>query len=305
MKKIIALAVIIALSVCGCHSMVSQDVESLVVYASFYPLYALLREIAQGVPDLTVASLTQPNHGCLRDYELTDWDVARLSICDAVFIGGRSLESFEGTLGESDLALFSVMDALALLGEDEQVVEGDDEASHFVGENPWAWLSLDGARGICEAMAAAMSQIDPRYAQVYQDNLTSMLDKIDAMEETMLDAIPDEVNSVCVMHEGMEYLARTLQLEVICEIERESGDDMDSSDIETAVGQIISSGADVVLIEKQAPQQLYDALRKAGLCVALIDTVATSAADYEKAMLYNANAIAAAFYESSSVEDGL
>ena len=75
------------------------------------------------------------------------------------------------------------------------------------------------------------------------------------------------------------------------------------ADLDDLLEALAESGAEVVLIERQAPQNLIEALESAGYTVARLDTLMTHAADgdreaYERAMLENAEVIAAAFKES-------
>lgn len=301
MKKFIALIAVMALCLSGCHSMIDDGGRQLLIYASFKPIYALLSGIVSDVPLLKVECLTQPLYGCPRSYSLSDWDIAKLSLADAVFLGGRGLESFADSLEGADLAVVEVMGTLPLLGEDEEVPEGDDEASHFKGANPWAWLGVESAKGMCEAMAAAMIQLDPKYEDLYYANLEKMSQRLDELKTAMAGLIKADKPSVAIMHEGLKYLSDELGLEAVATVERESGEDMDEKAAIEAFEKIKASGADVALIEKQAPAKLVRNLKENGISVALIDTLCdcASADDYFDGMLANARAVSAAAREAS------
>ena len=63
---------------------------------------------------------------------------------------------------------------------------------------------------------------------------------------------------------------------------------------------LAASGAEIVLLERQAPQNLTEALEVAGYTCVKIDTLMTHPADgdaaaYEQIMLTNTKAVAAAF----------
>ncbi|MBR4443710.1 MAG: hypothetical protein IKS52_10640, partial [Clostridia bacterium] len=71
------------------------------------------------------------------------------------------------------------------------------------------------------------------------------------------------------------------------------------ADLDDLLEALETSGAEVILIERQAPQNLVETLEAAGYTVARLDTLMTHAADgdaeaYERAMLGNAEAIAKA-----------
>ncbi len=60
-----------------------------------FRVYALSAPILSGAPGITLKCLVQPQDGCLRNYELSDWDAALLGSADAAILSGRGLESFE------------------------------------------------------------------------------------------------------------------------------------------------------------------------------------------------------------------
>ena len=68
------LALLCAAIFAGCVRIELPVPEPQTVYASFYPIYALAAGVCENVPGLTLSCLTQPQDGCLRSYELSDWD---------------------------------------------------------------------------------------------------------------------------------------------------------------------------------------------------------------------------------------
>ncbi|MBQ3423728.1 MAG: hypothetical protein IJH38_00820, partial [Clostridia bacterium] len=97
----------------SCRRLVPEEEETISVYASFYPIYALADGVTRSVPDVELHCLVQPQDGCLRSYQLSDWDLALLKRgADAVISGGRGLESFEDalfTLGKEGPAVSAVL----------------------------------------------------------------------------------------------------------------------------------------------------------------------------------------------------
>ena len=101
MKRLAAALILafVAAALTGCGPLVTDETETLSVYATFWPVYVLTEAVARGVPDVELRCLVQPQDGCLRAYQLSDWDDALLSSgANAVIMGGRGLESFESTL---------------------------------------------------------------------------------------------------------------------------------------------------------------------------------------------------------------
>ncbi len=299
MRKIFLLlaAALIALPLSGCQKLVPDEaVPARTVCASFPPVYALSAPILTGVPGITLKCLVQPQDGCLRNYELSDWDGAIFSSADAVILSGRGLESFESQISEGKLAAISAAQGLTLLKNGAVAAEGD-EPDHFEAENPWAYLSVAKAREMCSVIAVGMIALDPDYEAQYEDNFAHFDAELEALEgrmEEKLIAAPER--SVAVAHEGLFYLTDELGLDVAAVVKREPGSELIGNDLQQALAFLKASGAKVVLLETQAPKALRDALTGAGYALALIDTLSTHAPgaldDYIVTMDKNAQAVA-------------
>ena len=298
-------AALIALPLSGCQKLVADEANpAQTIYASLPPVYALARPILNGAPGITLKCLVQPQDGCLRNYELSDWDEALLSGADAVILAGRGFESFESQLSEGSIAVVGAMDGLTLINNGSVAPEGD-ESDHFDDENPWAYLSVAQAREMCTVITAGMIALDPDYEALYEENYAHFDAELEALEtrvEELILAAPEE--SVAVAHEGLFYLTDELGLSVAAVIRREPGSELSDNELKEAFASLKESGARVILIESQAPQSLRDALTNAGYQLALIDTLSTHAPgdleDYIKTMDKNAQALADALARAAA-----
>lgn len=294
---LIAAAALIALPLAGCHRLVPEETDKAqTIYASFPPVYALSQPILRVAPDITLKCLVQPQDGCPRSYQLSNWDEALLASADAVIMFGRGFESFENQLSQGSLAAVGAMNGLTLINNGVLAPDGDD-ADHFDQENPWAYLSVERAREICGLITAGMVALDPGYEELYEDNYAHFDDDLEALRTRMAELIlaaPEE--GVAVAHEGLFYLADDLGLPVSAVIRREPGSDLTRSELDSAIRTLKDGGTKVVMMERHAPQSLRNALESAGFQLALIDTLVTraapSGADYITAMEQNARAVA-------------
>lgn len=302
MKCKIAALMAICLALTGCRGVMDKYAPERTDYraaASCYPMYALSLIAIQGAPGLTLSMLTQPQDGCLRSYQLSEWDALQAAGYDAVILGGRGLESYEETLlsWTGGPIIVSAMRGLDLIGGG---AAGED-VSHFDTENPWLFLSPDGGLAIVRSVAANMAQIDPDYADLYAENAAEAEARFEQLAVDMLACLMDTPSRrVAVLHEGLPYLADFLGLTVACTYERESGEDVEGAMLADMLDQLSASGAEVALLEKQAPAALIRNLEAAGYAVCLLDTLSAHAADgdpdaYYEYMLSNARALEAAF----------
>ena len=68
--------------------------EELLVVTSFYPMYVAALNVAGGCEGVTVENLSEPQTGCLHDFQLTPEDMRLLSEADVFVINGGGMESF-------------------------------------------------------------------------------------------------------------------------------------------------------------------------------------------------------------------
>lgn len=297
MAWMILILAAMAIALSGCSQSAAPQIEQaddLSIYATFYPIYACAAWITQGVPDVELHCLVQPQDACLRNYALSDWDLALLAgSADVVVAGGEGLESFEDILyalgenGPSVLSLFAGMERLDSGGE------GDSE-THWSGENPHIYMQIDGAIEICTRIANGLSLLDAAHSDLYAANLQSAKAELEALRAELKGMLAFAASRrVIVMNEALIYTAEEYGLEIDLRCKRESGEDGFDGDLSAADSKI-------VLIEKQAPQSLCRQLQERGYQPVKLDVLSTRRADegvqgYISAMRSNAQALAETF----------
>ena len=282
MRRRIALLialVILCIAATGCRPLVSDGIESLSVYATFYPIYALADAVMRDVPDAALHCLVQPQDGCLRSYKLSDWDISMLSSgADAVLMGGRGLESFESALfgwGEGGPAMSAVLYNLELFNQSEGSADPENE-SHLKGPNPHLYMSVEGAKEIVQSISAMLVAMDPRYADRYAVNTDAALNRLDGLLVENRELLQGCSGArVALMNETLIYVAEDYGLEVAEWIDRESGQVMGDNELAQCLERLSEAEISVVLIERQAPQALTEALEGAGYAVARLDVLST------------------------------
>ncbi len=294
----------------GCKRLVEPENQSISVYTSFWPVYALADAVMREVPDATLHAMAQPQDGCLRDYQISDWDAAMLANADAIIIGGRGLESFESALfgmEENGPAVSAVLYNLELYNQD-RAADGESE-SHLDGPNPHLYMSIEGAKQIVESIAATMQSLDPGYADRYVQNAQSAQERLDRLlsdNRALLAGLSGR--KVILMNEALIYAARDYGLEVADWVDRESGEGMYDNEINKCLDRLKATDCRVILIEKQAPQALTEALEGEGFSVARLDVLSAHRESegfdaYVEAQSANARAILDAFARAESTEE--
>lgn len=293
--KTAILLLTIALILTGCQPVVESIPQTQTVYATYYPIYALASMILEDAELIELHCLVQPQDGCLRAYQWSDWDESMLMHADLILCAGNGLEDTDllEEIGEESVPVAGVMYGIEMA----QISKNEDEDSHFAGDNPHLYMSVSGAEEILESIAATMCVLDAQQSELYQANLERALSEIHALEDEVSYA-----TSVCsganaaILNETLVYSVKDFGLNLTSWYERESGEMLYGDNLSQCISDFEESGVQVVLIEKQAPAALTEALEDAGFCVAKLDTMSTlserdGADAYQDALKGNIDAI--------------
>lgn len=100
---------------------------NLLVVTSFYPMYVATENVIGDVEGVTLENLSEPQTGCLHDYQLTAADMKLLSKADVFIVNGGGIESFLSDVAESypDLKIVQACDGIDLL----ESAEGTEESN--------------------------------------------------------------------------------------------------------------------------------------------------------------------------------
>ncbi len=95
--------------------------EELTVITSFYPMYVAVSNLTVGLDNVRVVNLSEPETGCLHDFQLTTEDVKLLSTGDVFVINGGGAESFLDKV-ISHYPDLSIVDATEGIDEEEEIL---------------------------------------------------------------------------------------------------------------------------------------------------------------------------------------
>ena len=107
--------------------------DMLTVVTSFYPMYIAALNIVDGVDGVRLENLSEPQTGCLHDFQLTPEDMKLLSTADVFVINGGGIESFMSDVAKAypKLDVVEACEDVALLSEDADTEsESDHDHDH-------------------------------------------------------------------------------------------------------------------------------------------------------------------------------
>ena len=200
-------------SLVACNNVEKKPEQSkLSIVTTIYPEYAWTKEILGSRADSVNLTLLMKNGVDLHSYKPTAQDIAKIASADmVVYVGGESDEWIKKALeatpkkGRSEINL---MEALGDRVKAEEVVEGmqAEHEEHHHGEHAdpstssgtkehhhhdheeevendeHVWLSLKNAEILVQKITEELSNIDPAHASLYNQNSTTYVAKIKALD---------------------------------------------------------------------------------------------------------------------------
>ena len=124
------------------------DGQELTVVTSFYPMYIAAENVIGDADGVRLENLSEPQTGCLHDFQLTPEDMKLLSTADVFIINGGGIESFMKEVAEAypNLKIIEACENISLLSGEEDDThhhEGETEEEHAHGDvNAHAWMSV-------------------------------------------------------------------------------------------------------------------------------------------------------------------
>lgn len=213
------------------HHQPAED-ENFVVVTSFYPMYIATMNVIGDTEGVTLKNLSEPQTGCLHDFQLTPADMKLLSTADVFIINGGGIESFMEDIAKQypKLVIIEACDGIELLCETEEhghehesdalidgthdtETENDSHEDHNHDVNAHAWMSVANYRKQVENIASGLVMVAPEMNESFLANAGDYDGKLEALQveqEKLLTLTRGK--EVIMFHCAYDYLAEDLGL---------------------------------------------------------------------------------------------
>ena len=226
--------------------------DGFAVMASFYPMYTAALQVAGGIDGVTVSCLTQPQTGCLHDYQLSPGEMIALKEADILVLNGAGAEAFlSSALAQlPDLRVADTSEGIPLLEGQGHTHEHDgsetaEEHAHAVNEH--IWMSPARYARQVENLRDALAEADPAHAAAYRANAERYLAQVREMEVRASRLSQALAGRDCAtFHDSAAYLAADLSLHVTAALS--IGEESGASAGELAAAADALRGRDVLLL---------------------------------------------------------
>ena len=268
--------------------------DDLLIVTSFYPIYVFTSNIVHDIPGVRVENMTEPQTGCLHDYQLVPADMKVLEKADIFVINGAGMESFLDKVVSQlpDLEIIEASKGIPLLKDEH----GED--------NPHVWVSISGAIREVRNIAEGLAGLDPENAELYRKNGEEYVKKLEALKEKMHEALKDiKTRDIVTFHEAFPYFAQEFGLNVVAVVEREPGSEPSAGELAETIRIIKDLDVRVLFAEPQYSTRAADSIAsQTGAKVYILDPVVTGPKDaapdsYEKTMEENLKVLIEALYD--------
>lgn len=283
--------------------------DILTVVTSFYPMYIATLNIVDGVEGVRLENLSEPQTGCLHDFQLTPEDMKLLSTADVFVINGGGIESFMSDVAKAypKLDVVEACEDVALLSEDdadsdhdhdhdadtesdsdhdhdhEADAESDSAHDHDHGdENAHAWMSVPRYRTMVQTIASRLAEKDAKHADEYYANAKAYDAKLAVLEEKInsLKSLTNGQN-IIIFHEAYAYVADDFSMNACYLLDLDEERSVSAGEIKQVIGAIKDDGVSVILAEELYGKSMGDTVsRETDVHVIYIDPL--NRGEYDK-----------------------
>ena len=217
------------------HTEEKEDGQYTVV-TSFYPMYIAALNVVGENDHIRLENLSEPQTGCLHDYQLTPADMQLLSTADAFIINGGGIESFLGEVAEQ-------YPDLTIINASEQV--------DLIEDNAHAWMNIEDYMTQVKTIEAELSAADPADAEQFSENTEAYLAKLSSLKE-QADAVKPltEGKNIVIFHEAYEYVAEEFGMQVSYVMDLDEERQVSAGEVADVVRTVTDGGVRVILAEE-------------------------------------------------------
>lgn len=243
------------------------------VVTSFYPMYIAALNVVGENDHIRLENLSEPQTGCLHDYQLTPADMQLLSTADAFIINGGGIESFLGEVAEQ-------YPELTIINASEQV--------DMIEDNAHAWMNIEDYMTQVKTIEEELSAADPADAEQFSENADVYLAKLSSLKE-QADAVKPltEGKNIVIFHEAYEYVAEEFGMQVSYVMDLDEERQVSAGEVADVVRAVTDGGVRVILAEELYGKDMGDTVEsETDAKVCYLDTLVRG--DYDEDSYLNA-----------------
>lgn len=284
------------------HNQQTED-EEFVVVTSFYPMYIATMNVVEDTEGVTLKNLSEPQTGCLHDFQLTPADMKLLSTADVFIINGGGIESFMEEIAEQypDLAVVDASEGIEFLceeeaheheHEEEHIEDSHDHEGHNHDVNAHVWMSVELYRTQVENIASGLAKSDEIHRESYLANASVYDRKLEALQVEQQALLTLTQGKEAIMfHCAFDYVAEEYGLDVAFCMDLDEERQVSAGEVAEVLEVIEEHGVKYIFAEELYGASMCEMIQKeADVKVIYLDTLNRGeyeADSYLEGMRYN------------------
>lgn len=233
---------------------------NLKIYTTFYPLYDFTKKI---VGDNAQVESLIPAGVEPHDFELSPKQTAKIYDGDIFIFLGESMEPWAAKIAE-DLS----KNGVNVLEVGTGLIQDND---------PHIWLDPVLAKDMAKKIFEKIAAQDPKHEEIYQQNLNSLLEKLDELDKKLAEATSKSLKKdVVTSHAFLSYMAKRYGFNQISITGLSPQDEPSPKKIAEIVNIVKSKGVKYILVEKGSSSKLPETVaNEAGAQILTINPLET------------------------------
>ncbi|KNY29299.1 metal ABC transporter substrate-binding protein [Pseudobacteroides cellulosolvens] len=250
----------------------TNNPKQFTIVTSFYPMYVSAINVAKDIPGVRVVNMTEPQTGCLHDYQLSPSDLKTLESADVFVVNGAGMETFiDKAVGQ--MPSLKVIEA----SKGIELIKNSSDGE----ENPHVWVSITDAIKQVKNMSEQLALVNPDNSDKYNKNGEDYIKKLEALRDKMhkeLDSIKNR--DIVTFHESFPYFAKEFNLNIVSVIEREPGSEPSAGEIADTIEKIKKAKVKALFAEPQYSKKAAESIAsQTGAKVYTLDPIVTGSQD--------------------------
>lgn len=250
------------------HNKSENEGEQLRIVTSFYPMYIAAMNIVDGCDSIVLENLSEPQTGCLHDYQLTPEDMVLISKADVFIINGGGIESFIADIAEEYPNLTII--------EAGTGIEMPNDNAHM-------WMNMRDYQKQVENIAKGLIQVtagmphdhshkeheehdhahgEESLAEHINENAASYCDKISALAKEYEDIKEHSGEKMILFHEAYEYVADEWGMEGVYTLNLDEERQVSAGEIADVLKAVKEDDVNLILAEEQYGEETAKSIQK-------------------------------------------
>lgn len=257
------------------------------VVTSFYPMYIAAMNVIGDAEGVQLDNLSEPQTGCLHDYQLTPEDMKLLSTADVFVVNGGGIETFLTDVAEAYPEL-----TIIYACEDIELYEG----------NAHVWMDPSLYSEQIHTIAHELGEISEKHAVTFENNAHAYIEEVELLEQQIASLKGETAGEpILSFHEAYGYVAHAFDMEIVGEMNLDEERQISAGEVADMLGLIEEHDVHLILAEELYGKSMGDTIQaEADVDVLYLNPITRGEYEenaYLKAMQENIDIIHQALHE--------